>query len=656
MKISATNRLAVVWLMATVVLSLPRSMARGNAGAACEQAIVYRHGEVHGTICVEEAAAHNVQVVDLSSSWTPVVFGNSASAHPELQPTYAETYVALADERAEALPADQDFERYLELFGITPSLRVLKRRLLTGSAITCEAQVDDAPLRSLDRDLTAFQLDVASQRRRVARVAAYEARTAKAGAVEPVPRTIRRDKNTVEAIAAMQAHLACQGLLPRYEQGVFDLVTHAALREWQRINMVISFGVLDATTRERLLAGPRELLFRAALRALRERVVAASGLIEDGSAAGQYGTVLGRVLDPEEMRSLRNGPPLAGAAEDLVSRATEAAALALGWRDAHGLEAFLNAYDLETGSPLRIAVQLPPAPAYHSIHMELRAEIDRGDVYYNYPFMLNGRPRRQPIERRPTLVLYARDGDQWKPLVRWNTTIGGFQPEQVPGRGVGLRYKESPVGPRLWRDLIASPTWLPPPSTPDDDLLRHLPGGKIRARQDLVGPGYRSAYGLAMLVHLKQVPIPRGDRAQRASDAMATFSSPGLFDEGVRTHGSVSYASILRGQSHGCHRLFNHLALRLAGFLLTHRIYFRHGDLPVSYERTIVHGGKSLSLHARTRGYRYEFTPPVPIDVLEGRVRGTRKVPIKGLRPLREDLIERFQRTVEANGESASSP
>ena len=67
-----------------------------------------------------------------------------------------------------------------------------------------------------------------------------------------------------------------------------------------------------------------------------------------------------------------------------------------------------------------------------------------------------------PVERRPTLVLFARVGEGWKPLARYLTTIGGWQREQTASGAVGLRYKESPVGARVWRDLVAAPVWLPP--------------------------------------------------------------------------------------------------------------------------------------------------------------------------------------------------
>ena len=49
----------------------------------------------------------------------------------------------------------------------------------------------------------------------------------------------------------------------------------------------------------------RELDFRLALRVLRERVVDATGLVEDGTAQTGPLPILGRMLDPEAMRSAR---------------------------------------------------------------------------------------------------------------------------------------------------------------------------------------------------------------------------------------------------------------------------------------------------------------------------------------------------------------
>ena len=53
------------------------------------------------------------------------------------------------------------------------------------------------------------------------------------------------------------------------------------------------------------------------------------------------------------------------------------------------------------------ALRLPVLPAYHRPHMDLEAIIDRGDVWYDFPFTPSGAPRNQPIVRRPRLTLYV---------------------------------------------------------------------------------------------------------------------------------------------------------------------------------------------------------------------------------------------------------
>ena len=65
---------------------------------------------------------------------------------------------------------------------------------------------------------------------------------------------------------------------------------------------------------------------------------------------------------------------------------------------------------------------------------------------------------------------------------------------------------------------------------------------------DELGPGYLSAYGVVAGYFV----IPgQGD-------------GPDV-DDGIRAHGSSDYLSIYsaNGYSHGCHRLPNHLAIRL---------------------------------------------------------------------------------------------
>jgi hypothetical protein len=269
---------------------------------------------------------------------------------------------------------------------------------------------------------------------------------------------------------------------------------------------------------------------------------------------------------------------------------------------------------------VRVAIALPPPPAYHAQHMALRAEIDRGDVWYDEV------PIARLIRHRPTLVLYVEDPSAAhgvRPLIRWPTTIGGWADQRLGDGGVVRRWKESEVGPRMWRDLYAAPTWLPPPTTPDRDLVKNLWNGHWGLKTEIMGPGAHAAYGMTLLVH-HQV-VKQRDGSERYDD------------NGIGTHGSASVTSIVNGTSHGCHRLYNQLAVRLADFLLRHRDHAVRGEQPELYRRVVYHRGERFVANVTTRGFLYELTPPVPINVLKGNIRSDRKIPPRDSAPARPD-------------------
>jgi hypothetical protein len=207
--------------------------------------------------------------------------------------------------------------------------------------------------------------------------------------------------------------------------------------------------------------------------------------------------------------------------------------------------------------------------------------------------------------QRPELRLIARP--EHGPdviLVRWPTTKGGWQPEKMDATTVKMKFKPSAMGAFVWRDLITAPAWFPPDTTPDEELVRKTPGGGVRLNREVIGPGYRSAYGLVMLVH------------HRPPTVWTTEAPPALYDAQTRTHGTGSYRSVTRGASHGCHRLYSTLATRLAGFLLAHRPFARRGQIVAHYRRVVAWRDRKMPLRADSRGYLYELTPPVPVRVV----------------------------------------
>jgi hypothetical protein len=132
---------------------------------------------------------------------------------------------------------------------------------------------------------------------------------------------------------------------------------------------------------------------------------------------------------------------------------------------------------------------------------------------------------------------------------------------------------------------------------------------------DEFGPWYASAYGLVAGFHY---------RATQAKNGEIRYN-----DNGIRSHGSVDYNSILRRYSHGCHRLYNHMAIRLFSFVLKHKKYNRVGEVPVGYARKIVVDEEEFVIRLASRGYKYELVNPVPVMVETGNIRGSQKTPLE---------------------------
>ncbi|HEX2685442.1 MAG TPA: L,D-transpeptidase, partial [Kofleriaceae bacterium] len=408
-----------------------------------------------------------------------------------------------------------------------------------------------------------------------------------------------------DGIVAAQKHYVCEGFLAEADaDGSMTWRTGNATELFQRRNFLMPNERLDAETRAALVLDSREQDFRLALRILRERVVDATGIIEDGTASSGPQPILGRMLDPGPMRAARGGEqPLPDGASDLVSAMTEAAARQIGWIGPAETRAFLARYP----HGIHVAIALPPPPAYHTPHMDLFAEIDRGDVWYDET------PVERHIAHRPTLIVYVNDSGTKRPLIRWPTTIGGWADQRTASGMLLRRWKESEVGPRVWRDLYAAPTWLAPPTTPDRDLVTNLYNGHHALKKGVLGPGPHAAYGMTLLVH---------HQVMKRKDGTERFD-----DNGIGTHGSASVTSIVNGTSHGCHRLYNQLAVRLADFLLRHREHIVHGEQPANYRRVVSYRNETFVANITTRGFLYEMTPPVPVNVLPGNIRSARKIP-----------------------------
>ncbi len=619
--------------------------------------MVVEGGRSVGKTTLEGARRDGLTVVDLSDDWLPYVFSEVPGKPQPLRPYLID--LANGRLRPGSTYARAREDRYFEAFGVFPSMNLLRRRLADSRRHACHDRVKDKALDALPPK----NVIVPEEPEKVPNpdpAAARETPMVLTGrTVPPRPLTPAEQR----AVIAMQAHLRCEDLLPgKANAARMDRRTVAGLQIYQRLHMMADSGRIDLETRSTLLTDSREHDFRALLRALRERIVDATGLLEDGSALGVLGEVQGRMLDSAEFRQLpmpvataqanpssaAQGRPDATAAEasakvtpapDLIAAATHAASQALGWTSPEAVAASTlgpppappppsrrparkaPARRAPAPWPAAVAVRLPPLPAYHSPKMELRAEIDRGEVVLARPKLdKDGKKKwKPPVSDRPTLTLYARVGDHEVALARWPTTIGGWKTIEQSDGSMALKYKESVTGDAIWPEVLATPTWHPSSGMPTRKLLIKR-GDVWEPKTEIVGPGYRAAYGLVALVH-------------HQIESVNERGEPQLMDHRIRTHGTPAYRSVKRGESSGCHRLHNHLAVRLAGFIVKHRAHVRRGLVPEDYVRHLEYKGQQVDLASENKGYRFELTPPVAVTVLDGDIRGNAKA-VKHLMPL----------------------
>jgi hypothetical protein len=536
------------------------------------EVLVFRHGEPSGLIATSEAAAAGLVVLDVGSAWVPALFRST----PDLPHGYEQVFAELANARFDEGPEGRRAarERYLEPHGIPPSLALLERYFAALADKPCSNQL---ALRSL-REFGGIAWDE--------------------GAPPPsVPDAV---------VTALQTRLVCEGHLRVAPSGVLDEDTRSALEEFERRNRIYARGSLKGETFEALRAEPLELERRTLVRVLTERMVLDLGVIEDGSA---FDATPARESSPVE-----NAP-------DVVGRIRERIVDAFGLQTVAGVQQFYRRlHDVLGTAHAEIAIDSIELPAYYADRMELWVEIDRGDLYYEFPFDEDGKPLGFRIERGPTLTLFARDEQRVRPLAMYPTTIGGWRVQRHDG-AVYWEYKESPVGLHAWKRIVTAPVWLPPASTPWETLVvkfrRTSDGSEFyELNQNLIGPSFASAYGLVAAYH---------QRAVRDEAGELTLGK----DEGVRTHGSSDYTSIWRSVSSGCHRLHNHLAMRLFNFVLAHRAHRRMGHLNTRFRLPVSAPDFQDQIEVTRTGYEFTLARPLEVQVLPGRIRGELKHPLK---------------------------
>ncbi len=526
-------------------------------------------GGTEQAIDIEQAVAAGYTIVDLSDDWTPYIFAEHQAPDGRVLPNrYRRVFIGLAndklDEDGEPLPAGS--QNYLELYGIPPSLSVLRARFIEDGERSCDAPAPAQP-----------------------------PATKKAG--------------DAAILAAAEHRLACEGLLgkdSRHKRGTMDDGLRQAIKRFQQKHMIYEGHGLQLRTREALGRPLVDNDHRAFARVLRERVVSAAGVVEDGSVEGTKSGAPTYVTVAGDRQAVRN----------LADELTDAALKQMGLTTPADTLAFFKRHPPSDFTRMRVAVKLPLLPEYYGPMMDIQFVIDRGDIWYDLPFDDKGTYAPQGRKKYPQFVLYVKHRGQRIPLARWRSTIGGWRAEQASDGYEYFRYKGSDVGPRVIRNVVAGPVWIAPASTPIRGLVKVK---RVRNKRepvvnyDELGPGYLSAYGLVAGYLVTPGQAGRPD-----------------FDNGIRIHGSSEYLSMYsaNGYSHGCHRLPNHLAIRLYSFVLKHRTVRLIGDQPADFARQFLKGDDAFEIRIPSRGYAFYLDPPLPVEVLEGDIKGAVKSPI----------------------------
>lgn len=603
----------------------PLDPLRNRDDVPADRRVVIRvEGE---TRVVDEADALEAgySIVSMRDDWTPFIFKPMVDAEGNVLPNrYRRIYIGLATDTLDedGRPLDDDEKNYLEVFGIPPSMGVMRDRFVTDADAACHEKIDYDLIASLDemtyrsdRSQKSYGYKVQRWKKTLAsaakklKLAPTEASYDAVAKAEPkladLVSRVRRAELERKALAEIDKRLDCdKHNHPRYrhKKGRLDQGLRHAIRRFQRKNKLYEHTNLRDQTMVKLGQPPLRTNYDSFVRAFTERVIDSAHVLEDGTSHTR--TYVGADGSTKPIRNLVG---------EFVSAALEQA----GLDTPEKALAFFRAHPPEDFDWLRLGVVFPDKPEYYGEHMEMQLVVNRGTVWYDRPFNDDGSKRRQPRGRMPKLMLYTTYRGQEIQLVRWPTTIGGWRTDQAPNGYVYLRYKGSDVGDRVIRKIIAGPTWIPPESTP----LKSLAKGRYVAgkRQQVVnysemGPGYLSAYGLVAGYFV----IP----GENGRD----------YDRGIRAHGSSDYMSIRSAQrfSHGCHRLMNHHAVRLYGYLLNHRNMTVAGDQPLNHERQFLHQDTVYHVRVPSRGFQYDLDPPLPVTVQKGSVRGDLTKPPEG--------------------------
>ncbi len=301
-------------------------------------------------------------LVDFSDDWTPYILAPQMSAEgTPLLNRYRHVFLGeandLLDDDGEPLPPGA--KNYLELYGIPPSLSVLRARFLQDAEHPCHDQESADALEAVETVSYVAPESVRKEEHRLARIRAeleIARRKAKVATLDELvekqpqqaPKLKLLAKRAAEkpAMAAVERRLTCEGLLTpkmKHQTSIYDEPMRLAVRSFQQKHMIYESNYLRKKTVEALAKPLLDNDYEGLVRALRERVVSGAAVVEDGTA--------GTPKNPSR---------------DLADEYTKVAIDQLGLTTADTALAFFKRHGAEEWKSFRVAVKLPPRPEYYS--------------------------------------------------------------------------------------------------------------------------------------------------------------------------------------------------------------------------------------------------------------------------------------------------
>ena len=394
---------------------------------------------------VDRAAARTGYTeVDFSDGWTPRIF--QPQNGPDGQPManrYRRIFIGLSNDETDGdgRPLPKDEKNYLEVFGIPPSMGVIRDRFVGDAASQCLAGIDFKLIGSLEK-LT--YRNRAKERRHKATMRRYR-RTLKKALKKAATDDLEQLKlkrpdlakqiayvmtadHEARVLAEIEKRLECDQhnhKRYRHKKGVLDTGLRHAVRRFQRKHKIYEHTNLRKTTMVRMAQRPEMTNFLSFQRTVEERIFAATGILEDGSVEDRRGKPFTYKDTAGSERVVRN----------LREEYRKALEEQLNLNEPSKVLAFFKRWKRSEFSWLRVGVKFPEVPPYYSDTMDLKLVIDRGSVWYDFPMLI---PKKASAERKCR-----------RPLCRYRAgysigqmaTTGGWRTDQAPNGYVYLKIK-----------------------------------------------------------------------------------------------------------------------------------------------------------------------------------------------------------------------